>query len=60
MLQLLMRSKMQVKEDYYKDEAQKNLAARLEELQKAGAFGAAIKQGIKVEKTGWLKHSSGL
>ena len=49
--------KAQVKEDYYKDEASKALASRLETLEKPGAFQEALKQGAKAEKTGWLKHS---
>ena len=49
--------KARVKEDYYKDEASKALASRLEALEKPGAFAAAIKEGAKDEKTGWLKHS---
>ena len=47
-----------VKEDYYKDEASKALATRLDEFKKPGALDEAVKQGAKLEKTGWLKHSA--
>ncbi len=49
--------KARVAEDYYKDQASTALADRLESFKKPGAFQEAIKQGTKVEKTGWLTHS---
>ena len=51
--------KTQVSEDYYKEKAHEKLGARLAELQKPGAFEAAVKAGTKIEATGWLKNSQG-
>lgn len=44
--------KDRVKEDYYKDEAAKQIKARLADIVSSGSLGNA-----KIEKTGWLRHS---
>ncbi len=46
-----------VREDYYKDEAAKKISERLEQIEKMGSW-EQDKEGAKIEKTGWLRHSA--
>lgn len=49
--------KSQVKEDYYKDEAAKKVAARIDEINNGAVAFDKLKDEAKIEKTGWLRHS---
>ena len=50
--------KNSVKEDYYKEQASKALASRLEEIKKNPSLFETHKNSMKVEKTDWMGHSN--